>query len=196
KSGQMYYKVTLKGLETLDQPIPSLRARRLVFIPTTWAKFSRAEQLNDLFDDSPLEDILWQQFKRLMIQAERQWVLTIEERCYFLDFALFCAKAPVAVETDGDTWHINPARARRDNIRQNAIEARGWHVLRFTGKEIREGMESYCVPEIQKAINGLGGLSDEGLVPRIFYPQAGATQMSLFEEAAPYDTGAAENLEL
>ena len=198
RSGQKYYKLALKSLDALDRPILSLRPRRLVFIPTTLGKFSRAEQINDLFDDSPLEDALWQQFKRLLIQAERQWELTAEEQRYLLDFALFCTKAPIAVETDGDTWHTMPERANQDYIRQNAIESRGWHVLRFNSEEIREGMETYCLPEIQQTINNQGGLSDESLVPRIFYPRTGATQLSLFEEAAPYtvDTGAAENLEL
>jgi hypothetical protein len=54
-------------------------------------------------------------------------------------------------------------------------------------------------PEIQRTINNQGGLSDEGLVPRIFYPKTGATQITLFERATPYlvvDIGAAENLEL
>jgi len=199
KSGQLYYKLTFKSLEVLDRPIPSLRPRRLVFIPTTWEKFSHAEQINDLFDESPLEDALWQHFKRLLIQAERQWeLIAAEEQRYFLDFALFCAKAPLAVETDGDTWHTVPDRANQDYIRQNAIESRGWHVLRFNSNEIREKMQTYCLPEIQKTINKQGGLSDEGLVPRIFYPKTGATQLTLFERATPYlvvDTGIAENLE-
>ncbi len=194
----MYYKLTLKGLEALDQPILSVRPRRLVFIPTTWDKFSYAEQINDLFDDSPLEDALWQQFKRLFIQAERQWELIADEQHYFLDFALFCTKAPVAIETDGDTWHTMPERANLDYLRQNTIESRGWHVLRFNSQEIREGMATSCLPEIQKMINNQGGLSDEGLVSRIFYPRTGATQFTLFEETSPYtvDTSAEANLEL
>lgn len=198
RSDQQYYKLTFKSLEMLDRPIRSLRPRRLVFIPTTWEKFHRAEQINDLFDDSPLEDALWQQFKYSLIHAERQWELIAEEQRYFLDFALFCSKAPIAVETDGDTWHAVPDRANRNYLRQNAIESRGWHILRFNSKEIREEMEAYCLPEIQSAINNQGGLSDEGLVPRVFYPKAGATQLSLFEEATYYavDTGAVENLEL
>ena len=59
-------------------------------------------------------------------------------------------------------------------------------------------METCCIPEIQRTINKQGGLSDEGLVPRIFYPKTGATQLSLFEEPAAYPvgTGAAENLEI
>jgi very-short-patch-repair endonuclease len=198
RSSQQYYQLTFKSLEVLDRPVLSLRPRRLVFIPTTWEKFSCAEQINDLFDDSPLEDALWLQLKRLLIQAERQWELVVDEQRYFLDFALFCTKAPVAVETDGDTWHTVPDRANQDYIRQNAIESRGWHVLRFNSKEIREGMQAYCLPEIQKTINHLGGLSDEGLVLRIFYPKSGTTQLSLFEGSASYigDTCAEENLEL
>ena len=197
KSGQRYYKLTLKSLESLGQPIISLRPRRLVFIPTTFGKFARANQINDLFDDSPLEDALWHEFKRLSIRAERQWGLIAEARHYFLDFALFCTEGSIAVETDGDTWHTLPDRANLDYLRQNAIESRGWHVLRFNSKEIREGMETYCLPEIQKMINNQGGLSDDGLVPRIFYPKSNATQYSLFENATTYlvDTGADENLE-
>ncbi len=53
RSSQRYYKLIIKCLEALDRPILSPRPRRLVFIPTTWGKISRAEQINDLFDDSP-----------------------------------------------------------------------------------------------------------------------------------------------
>lgn len=48
--------------------------------------------------------------------------MTGEQR-YFMDFALFCTKAPIAVETDGDTWHAMPERANQDYLRQNAIES-------------------------------------------------------------------------
>jgi very-short-patch-repair endonuclease len=198
RSDRLYHKLSLKSLECLDVPIRSLRPRRLVFIPTTFEKFCRAEQINDLFDDSPLEDELWRHLKRLSIKAERQWILKLDSLRFFLDFALFCTKAPIAVETDGDSWHIDLERANDDYIRQNAIESHGWHVLRFNTKEIREGMESYCLPEIQKIMNTLGGLVDEGLVPRKFFPKSGATQYSLFERSAPYsvDIDAEENLEL
>jgi hypothetical protein len=58
-------------------------------------------------------------------------------------------------------------------------------------------METYCLPEVQETINNQGGLSDEGLMPRIFYQKTGATQLSLFEEKGAYtvDTSAEENLE-
>jgi very-short-patch-repair endonuclease len=186
KSNFMYYKIIVKELKKLDRPIISFRHRRLVFIPTTWKKFIAAEQINDLFNESPLEDLLWERLKELSINAERQWKIFFEGKHYFLDFALFCVKAPIAIETDGDKWHINPKRAKDDYIRQNDISIHGWHILRFNSKQIREEMDSYCIPVIKKSINNQGGLTDEGLVPRIFYHQNNAIQKSLFDEAVPY----------
>lgn len=72
KSNRKYYQLRLERVDTLDNPITTNRPRRLVFIPTTWHKFIHAEKLNDLFDDSPLEDKLWGEFKRLEIGVERQ----------------------------------------------------------------------------------------------------------------------------
>lgn len=132
-----------------------------------------------------------------MIQAERQWEIFANQKRYYLDFAIFCANAPIAVETDGDTWHTIPEQANQDYIRQNALESRGWHVLRFNSKEISDAMETYCIPEILNTINSQGGLSDDGLVPRIFYSEAGSTQLSMFEQTASYHINicADENLE-
>ena len=71
-SEKEYFQIFIKQLEERVVPIPSYRPRRLVFIPTTLQKFHLADQINDLFDDSPLEDRLWQQFKSETIGAERQ----------------------------------------------------------------------------------------------------------------------------
>ena len=77
-------------------------------------------------------------------------------------------------------------QAARDNLRDNDLETSGWRVLRFNTKQINKQMGSYCVRKIQGLVNELDGLSDEGLVPRIFYPQAGENvqQLSMFERAA------------
>ena len=59
-----YYQLVISPLQRLYRPILSRRWRRIVFIPTTWAKFTRAVEINDLFDESPLEDRLWAGLKR------------------------------------------------------------------------------------------------------------------------------------
>lgn len=189
KSERQYYQIHLHSLERLPAPIYSRRFRRIVFIPTTWQKFSQAVEINDLFDESPLEDRLWAKLKRLKISAERQWAVPLGKEWYFLDFALFCASGSIDIETDGDTWHADPDRIPEDNRRNNALESTGWHVLRFNGRQIRESMSDYCVPRIAKTINSLGGLEDEWLVPRVFHQvsEGMAQQLSLFEQDAEYD---------
>ncbi len=98
-----YYQLVLSPLQRLPQPILSRRWRRIVFIPTTWEKLVNAVEINDLYDESPLEDRLWREFKRLRIGAERQELVQVKKHFYMLDFAVYCASGQLDVETDGDT---------------------------------------------------------------------------------------------
>lgn len=183
-SDKRYYRISLKSLEERESPIISTRPRRLVFIPTTRFKFEFAEQINDLFDDSPLEDRLWDEFKNLKISAERQWEIRFNRQLFFLDFAVFCNKGNINVETDGDTWHARKERIPLDNQRDNALTNMDWRVLRFNGSQIKEQMKTYCLENIYQTINKLGGLNDEGLVPRKFFTISKGTgqQLSMFEK--------------
>jgi very-short-patch-repair endonuclease len=183
RSEREYYILSLAKVEELEVPIPSYRPRRLVFVPTTWEKFERAEQINDLFDDSPLEDQLWSELKRLSIEAERQWAVYLNTKIYHLDFALFCKEGRLNIETDGDTWHIGREHAPKDNVRDNALNRDLWTVLRYNTRQIRENFQSECLREIEGSINKLGGLSSDGVVPRLFYTKGSSSvqQLSLFD---------------
>jgi very-short-patch-repair endonuclease len=189
KAGHDYYRIDLDRLLRLSHPIVSKRWRRIVFIPTTWQKLMTADEVNDLFDDSPLEERLWAELKRQGIAAERQWCVRLGNSVYFLDFALFCSRGFLAVETDGDAWHADRERSPADNFRQNALEAAGWHVLRFASRQINEETEGYCITKIAETIDRLGGLTGEGMVSRRFYATVDgvAQQLTLFEEGAEYD---------
>ena len=188
RSEREYYRIQLKSLQEREQPIICTFPRRLIFISTTWEKFLKAEEINDIFDNSPLEDRLWKRLKELKIRAERQWLTEVNQRYYQLDFAMFCIEGKVDIETDGDSWHSNPDRTPKDNQRQNDLESAGWHTLRFNGLQIKEQLESYCITKIEVMINKLGGLNSEGLVPRIFYPKEGKNvqQLSMFDANGDY----------
>lgn len=193
KSERLYYQIQLRNLETLSVPIVSRRWRRIVFIPTTWSKFVRAGEINDLYDESPLEDLLWLEFQRLAIPAERQWLVEVARRYYRLDFALFCNEGMIDVETDGDSYHIGVEPGARDRRRINDLTTVGWHTLRFNGSELREQMAEYCIPEITASVNRFGGLKVEGqIVPTSFCTVAGETvhQLSLFEPTPEYEGSA------
>lgn len=183
KSERRYYQLFFDHLDDLPIPIISRRRRRIIFIPTTQEKFFNANEINDLYDESPLEDLLWMHMQRLQILAERQELVSIKKKNYFLDFAIYCGTGKLDIETDGDIWHIGAERSSVDNIRDNAIRKAGWTLLRFDSRQIREQMVEYCVPEIVEAIKSLGGIDEGGLVPRVIDLNApeGSRQLGLFD---------------
>ena len=178
KSKRNYYKISFNKVETLPKPILSRRWRRIVFIQSTYKKFINAVEVNDLFDGSSLEDKLWAEMKRNLISTERQEVVKIDDNFYFLDFAIYCKKGKLDIETDGDKYHHNPQDAAKDNLRNNNLTSDGWNVIRFDAQQIRERMESYCIPTIKVNVNKLGGIDFDNesmrnffkYNPEIFYP--------------------------
>ncbi len=158
KSEKLYYKISFGPLTELPRPIFSYRPRFVLFIPTTWAKFSRAEELNDLYHESPLEDKLWDELKRQNLPAERQVLLPTKEKNWICDFAFYCKTGTVDVECDGDTYHMKPDAVRYDKGRNNEIAALAdWHVLRFTTRNIEQEMPQ-TIYLIKTKIDRLGGL--------------------------------------
>lgn len=158
KTRRNYYKISIGEVRTLMKPILSRRFRKIVFIKTTYEKFINAREINDLFDGSSLEDKLWVEMKRKMISAERQEVIKVDEKFYFLDFAIHCKKGKLDIETDGDRYHHNPEAAAKDNLRNNDLTSNGWNVIRFDSRQIHEKMETYCLPTIMTNVNKLGGI--------------------------------------
>jgi very-short-patch-repair endonuclease len=188
KGIRQYFKLSLSPLERMARPIVSRRLRRIVFIPTTWQKFVMAEEMNDLWDESPLEDQLWTEFKRLSINAERQERVRVTGRSYRLDFALYCASGKIDVETDGDSWHADPERIPLDNLRDNDLETHGWRVLRFNTLQIREQMARYCLPTVTQMVDKLGGLNGDRLVPR----RVGAERLGGWRQPSLFEPGPAD----
>ena len=127
-----------------------------------------AVEINDLYDESPLEDRLWAEFRRLQIQAERQEFVQAKGQDFALDFAIYCVSGRLDVETDGDTWHANPEKAAQDNLRDNALRTVGWTVLRFSTPQIQEQLGEYCVPTVLENINRFDGVDEGRLLSRKF----------------------------
>jgi very-short-patch-repair endonuclease len=158
KAEDLYYRVDIKDLQRRYKPIPSYRPRRLVFIPTTLAKFENAEQINDLFDGSPLEDKLWAALKSIGILAERQWKIIIRKHVYYLDFAVFCTHGKLAIETEGYTTHHDSLnQIDYDTWRQNELEIDNWRFLHYTTRQVRDNWTPYLA-QIQAVIDQLGGI--------------------------------------
>ncbi|MEX2140380.1 MAG: DUF559 domain-containing protein [Pirellulales bacterium] len=181
RAQNLYYRLELGSLQTRPEPIFSRRRRLIVFIPSIWKKFTGALEINDLVHGSPLEDRLWAAFKQEEIEAERQWWEFDKKTRYCLDFALFCPQRNIDVECDGDSWHIKPEAAAHDNARNNFMEQRGWHVLRFNTRQLTDDLPG-CVRGVTTLINRCGGqtMSDDS-VKSVPEPRPdGSKQLRLF----------------
>jgi very-short-patch-repair endonuclease len=181
RSQNWYHRIGLGALQTRAEPIFSRRRRRIVFIPSIWQKFVTALEINDLVHGSPLEDRLWAAFKQEKIEAERQWWEGDRKTRYCLDFALFCPQRNIDVECDGDSWHIKPEAAAHDNARNNFLEQRGWHVLRFNSAQLTDDLPG-CVRSVTTTINKCGGLTmaDDSVKPMPVMKSDGTKQLWLF----------------
>ena len=174
-----YYRIKVAEVERLPKPILSKRGRRILFIPTTFHKLCNAEEINDLFHDSPLEDDLWIRFKKEQIEVERQYYVKEETGPYCLDFALFCREGKINVECNGYTYHGRD-RADSDRERNNILQSKGWQVLRFSTGQLENMQE--CLERIKKTINQYGGLLTTEEQTRWFetVESDGTTQLELF----------------
>lgn len=153
KANNLYYKIRIGTLIRLKNPIPSRALRRIVFIPTTMEKIKTAKEINDLYNNSPLEDRLWENLKKNNIYADRQFYFN---RKYCLDFAIKCNEGSIDIECDGKKWHSGEEKIENDRDRNNRLTSKGWHILRFGTKDINENMDK-CMDIIKETIRTLAG---------------------------------------
>lgn len=96
--------------------------------------------------NSHIENLFWQRWLDLYpgndcsIPLEPQY----QVGRYRIDFAHIESKT--AIELDGHASHSSPDAIAHDRKRQRELEAQGWHVIRFGGKEIVQDVER-CVHE-------------------------------------------------
>lgn len=154
-----YYIIGCADMQQLAQPIPSVRPRRVVFFPTTLKKLFTATDINHLFNDSPLETLLWNELVKSGIPCERQFDVRVNERWFKLDFAIFCKVLNLDIECDGDSYHMDPEAVRKDKWRRNLLATKNWQVLPFTTSHLKDNMTG-SVNMVHDAINRYGGLAD------------------------------------
>ena len=164
KARNKYYKLELGRLWNYCQNQLSANGhRRVLFIPTTKTKFEETLQLknpeiNYLYNDSPLEDLLYKKMLEHKISAERQFYLHKKGKRWILDFAIQCHQKDINVECDGFKYHYATIEQKEyDNKRNNDLNSEGWHVLRYNTKQLHYEMDD-TIKEIKKTIKKCGDL--------------------------------------
>ena len=164
RANKDYFQFHLGEIIELPKPIPSLRWRRIVHIPTSYEKLFSAEEINDLYDTSPLEEKMYLEMKKRKITSERQFYVRVGRKSYFLDFGIFCKKGNIDLECDGEKYHTLPKALAKDRERNNELTSFGWNVLRFTGEEINKTTNN-CFRIIDKTISNLDGTLNVQFIP-------------------------------
>jgi len=168
----LYYRVALGELTPLPRPIPSQRWRRIAFIPTSLERLLRAEEVNDLYRISPIEERLYFLLREAGLEPERQFYVRESGAGHLLDMAVLCADGNLDVECDGELYHSGRERAAADRERDNSLTEAGWRILRFSGHEITADPER-CVHRIRRTVRRMGG---PGPGPRPRQGSAAATR--------------------
>jgi len=125
---------------------------------------------------TPIERALWSDIRAAGAVLYPQY--PVGRR--FVDFGNPCAK--VAIECDGAQWHTD---IEADKRRQREIEAHGWTVYRFTGRECNEdsrwtedefGRSVYLISDTYRRLSEIA--EDHGI--RLWKPRASKRQVEAF----------------
>ena len=102
RSGELYYRVALAELQALEQPIVSLRYRRITFLHTTWDRFQDAREINDLLlDGGEYVDRLYATLKERGILARRDYEVKEPHGTYRVALAVLCRDGRIELD-EGD----------------------------------------------------------------------------------------------
>lgn len=80
--------------------------------------------------------------------VKEQEEVSLNERNYRIDYAIFGEDIKLAVELDGFEFHGSRQAFNYDRLRQNDLQAAGWTILRFSYDSIRIETPR-CVEQLQ-----------------------------------------------
>jgi very-short-patch-repair endonuclease/nucleoside 2-deoxyribosyltransferase len=102
--------------------------------------------------DSPLEAMFAEEWRAQSLHLLYPLVSQqpIKNGAYRIDFAF--PRYQIGIELDGYTYHSDRDAFTRDRQRQREIEALGWHIIRFSGDELRHNITA-CVKEAARFLD-------------------------------------------
>lgn len=163
RAGETYYMVRIQQL-LKRPPIKNRRfpARRVSFGFTTMRRLLSANNMLELYNVCPTEEIVARALRRARIPAIAQQHVAGLRRGkrvrYFLDFGIPCAGGKIAIECDNDKAHISTSQRLKDRAKDSFLRRSGWTIIRLTENEIIHTLPQ-CITRIERAIARLGGLS-------------------------------------
>ncbi len=149
RADEWYYKVELGPMRRLPRPIPSRRLRRVTFIPTTLHRLLNAEEINDLWLRSDVQEQLHAALKEKYVPAEYNYVVAEGGAPYRADIAIPCVDGGVAVRVRRGTPYLPETLARE-----------GWEVVYLSPEEVLSDLEA-SINRVLDEVREHGGVRGE-----------------------------------
>ncbi len=149
RADEWYYKVELGPMRRLPRPVPSRRLRRVTFIPTTLDRLLQAEEINDLWLRSDVQEQLHRAFKARYVPVEYNYTVAEGRAHYRADMAIPCVDGGVVVRF---------REGRRG--RAESLLREGWDIVYLPPEEVLEDLER-AVEEILDEVRERGGVRGE-----------------------------------
>jgi very-short-patch-repair endonuclease len=142
----------------LPEPVRNISLRRITFAYTTLRRLFQSHDVLEVFGVPPIETMMKKEFDRSQLKALPEFTVSGARARYRLDFAIFCARGPLAVECDGEDFHGGLAQRRRDRTRDNRLRRMGWAVVRLTERAIVKS-PARCAKRVNAVVTRLGGVA-------------------------------------
>lgn len=153
-----YFLFRVDDIKKLPRPIKNVTPRRISFGFTTLERLLKSENILQLYDVAPTEELLGQALKRAGTRVRPQQYIRSGQKRFYVDFAVFCRRGALAIECDNRKAHSGLRKRRKDKTRDAALRREGWTVLHFSEKAIVSDPKG-CMLRVKKAIRKLGGLA-------------------------------------
>lgn len=151
-----YYRIRVGKLQTLRHPIRNIIPRRVTFGFTTLHRLRTAHDVLQLYEVTPIEQMVEDGLRRAGIHAIPQQVVTDgKRRRYRLDFAVPCARGSIAIECDNVASHRSPKHRAWDRRKDAFLQQRGWTVIRLLEHDISTNLPA-CIARIRTRARELG----------------------------------------
>jgi len=142
----------------LPEPVRNISLRRVTFAYTALRRLFESHDVLEVFGVPPIEAMMKKEFDRAGLAALPEFTVSGPQARYRLDFAIFCARGPLAVECDGEDFHEHPPQKRRDRAKDARLRKTGWTVLRLRERSIVKSPAA-CARRVRAAVERLGGVA-------------------------------------
>lgn len=154
RARESYVRVRVGRIQTLRHPIRNIVPRRVTFGFTTLHRLRTAQDMLQLYDVAPIEQMVADGLQRAGIRAIAQPIVSDGRRRCRLDFAVRCRRGSIAIECDNLASHSSPAHRARDRSKDAFLRRLGWTVVRLPERDIVSDLPG-CIVRVQAAMRTL-----------------------------------------